>query len=69
MTNLGIENFCIFTTQMNTASRMESTGLKGCIQLSQQTTDILIEAGKGYWVTPREDKVEAKGKGEMQTYW
>ncbi|KAG7337346.1 3'5'-cyclic nucleotide phosphodiesterase [Nitzschia inconspicua] len=48
---------------------MESTGKKGCIQLSQQTTDILLQAGKKHWIVPREDKVEAKGKGEMQTYF
>lgn len=54
---------------MNTASRMESTGKKGFIQLSQQTADILVEAGRSSWIIPREDKVEAKGKGEMQTYF
>jgi 3'5'-cyclic nucleotide phosphodiesterase/Adenylate and Guanylate cyclase catalytic domain len=54
---------------MNTASRMESTGKKGCIQLSQDTADILVDAGKGHWIFAREDKVEAKGKGEMHTYF
>jgi hypothetical protein len=29
----------------------------------------LIAAGKEDWVTLREDKVVAKGKGELQTYW
>jgi hypothetical protein len=29
----------------------------------------LIAAGKEHWVTLREDKVVAKGKGELQTYW
>ena len=54
---------------MNTASRMESTGQRGKIQISQETADLLIAAGKISWITPREDRVVAKGKGEMQTYW
>jgi len=54
---------------MNTASRMESTGLRGKIQVSQETADLLISAGKNEWLTLREEKVVAKGKGEMQTYW
>jgi hypothetical protein len=29
----------------------------------------LIAAGKEHWVTLREDKVVAKGKGKLQTYW
>lgn len=28
-----------------------------------------MNAGKSHWVQAREDKVEAKGKGLMQTYW
>ncbi|MEE4248855.1 MAG: adenylate/guanylate cyclase domain-containing protein, partial [Kangiellaceae bacterium] len=54
---------------MNTASRMESTGMRGKIQVSQETADRLITAGKTNWITPREDKVKAKGKGDMQTFW
>ena len=51
------------------ATRMESTGEKGQVQLSQVTADLLVAAGKGHWTRPREDKVVAKGKGEMQTHW
>jgi hypothetical protein len=54
---------------MNTASRMESTGVPNKIQVSQATADALIAAGKESWVSPREEKVIAKGKGELQTYW
>lgn len=28
-----------------------------------------MAAGKGHWLEPREDKVFAKGKGEMSTFW
>lgn len=61
--------FQLFGDTMNTASRMESNGVKGRIHISQETADELAAKGKGAWVTPREDKVVAKGKGELQTYW
>ncbi|GKY99151.1 hypothetical protein MPSEU_000870600 [Mayamaea pseudoterrestris] len=61
--------FQLFGDTMNTASRTESTGVRGKIQLTQETADILIAVGKGHWVSQREDKVIAKGKGEMTTYW
>lgn len=48
---------------------MESTGREHCIHVSQETAAILTSLGKGYWVHPREDKIHAKGKGELQTYW
>ena len=54
---------------MNTAARMEHTGIRDKIQLSQETADLLIAAGKTNWLSQREDVVHAKGKGEMQTYW
>ena len=48
---------------------MESNGVGGRIHCSQETAEALTEMGKETWVTPREDKVYAKGKGELQTYW
>jgi hypothetical protein len=48
---------------------MESTGVSNKIQLSQETAELLITAGKQHWCTPREDKVSAKGKGLLCTYW
>jgi hypothetical protein len=54
---------------MNTASRMESNSKPGRIQVSQETADLLIAAGREDWVTPRQDKIKAKGKGMLQTYW
>jgi hypothetical protein len=48
---------------------MESNGVRGRIHVSQSTADELTAHGKSDWLTPREDKITAKGKGEMQTYW
>lgn len=61
--------FQLFGDTVNTAARMESTGKKDRIQASQSTADQLIAAGRGRWVKPREETVQAKGKGELQTYW
>eukprot|EP00934_Nitzschia_sp_Nitz4_P003097 Nitzschia sp. Nitz4//scaffold84_size84139//61623//64081//NITZ4_005208-RA/size84139-augustus-gene-0.42-mRNA-1//1//CDS//3329559063//3087//frame0 len=61
--------FQLFGDTVNTASRMESTGIPRKIQVSQTTADALIVAGKESWLTPREEHVFAKGKGEMQTYF
>ena len=30
---------------------------------------MLILAGKGHWLAPREDTINAKGKGVLQTFW
>lgn len=54
---------------MNTTARLESTGARDKIQLSQETADLLLAAGKSHWIRAREEKVNAKGKGELQTYW
>ena len=63
-----LSTHCVSFPQ-NTASRMESTGRKGRIQVSQDTADLIIAGGKALWLTPREDTVVAKGKGEMTTFW
>lgn len=61
--------FQLFGDTMNTASRMESTGIKGKIQISEDTAELLRSSGKGRWLRRRADTIIAKGKGEMQTFW
>jgi Adenylate and Guanylate cyclase catalytic domain len=51
------------------ASRMESTGEVGRIHVSTSTAELLKAAGKGRWVTERDELVQAKGKGSMRTFW
>lgn len=48
---------------------MESTGQPGKIHVSEETAKELVAKGRGNWVTRREDRIVAKGKGELTTYW
>jgi class 3 adenylate cyclase len=61
--------FQLFGDTVNTAARMESNGERNKIHVSQTTADLLVAAGKQHWVTKREELIEAKGKGKMQTFW
>eukprot|EP00934_Nitzschia_sp_Nitz4_P000393 Nitzschia sp. Nitz4//scaffold129_size63868//17137//21252//NITZ4_006196-RA/size63868-processed-gene-0.67-mRNA-1//-1//CDS//3329534896//393//frame0 len=61
--------FQLFGDSMNVCSRVESTGTAGRIQLSHECAQQLIANGKERWLIKREEKVQAKGKGEIQTYW
>jgi hypothetical protein len=61
--------FQLFGDTVNTASRMESTGKSNFVHVSQATANILIHGKKGHWLKSREDTVDVKGKGQMQTYW
>ena len=54
---------------VNTTARIETTGKRECIHLSQNTGKLLISRGKDSWVELRNDKVVAKGKGQLTTYW
>jgi hypothetical protein len=37
--------------------------------LSAETANLLVAAGKGHWLEKRMERVVAKGKGEMETFW
>ena len=49
---------------VNTASRMESQGLPGCIQVTRQTYERL----RGKYLFEERGVIHVKGKGEMPTY-
>jgi 3'5'-cyclic nucleotide phosphodiesterase/Adenylate and Guanylate cyclase catalytic domain len=67
--NSPLLSIIVILSQVNTASRIESTGEPGRIQASKETVDLLVEAGKGHWATKRQDPVSLKGKGKVQTFW
>jgi class 3 adenylate cyclase len=57
--------FQLFGDTVNTAARMESTGIKNMIQVSESTAALINAAGKEHWITKRQDLVEAKGTNEI----
>lgn len=59
----------LFGDTMNTVSRIETSSYPGLIQVSQETAELLMKFGKQGWLKKRQDKVSAKGKGDIQTYW
>ena len=61
--------FQLFGDTVNTASRMESLSKPGRIQVSSSTAELLRAAGYAGWLREREDAVQAKGKGELRTFW
>ena len=69
--HLSWPNSCLFSRSLsvNTASRIETTGARDKIHVSQETANLLTEAGKGHWLREREETVVAKGKGELSTFW
>ena len=61
--------FQLFGDTVNKAAKMESSGQRDKIQVSEETAEILMSSGLKNWLTPREDAVSIMGKGEMKTYW
>lgn len=61
--------FQLFGDTVNVASRMESSGASNHIHISQATADLIISECEELSVRPREQMLEIKGKGKMQTYW
>lgn len=61
--------FELFGDTINTASRMESTGVGGKIQVSAETAELIRYDRKERWLVKRDGMMSAKGKGDLQTYW
>lgn len=64
---IGIKKFIydLWGDAVNVASRMESSGIPGQIQVSQATRDRLHNK----YILEERGEIYVKGKGEMKTYW
>ncbi|KAG2424076.1 hypothetical protein HYH02_015232 [Chlamydomonas schloesseri] len=58
--------FCLFGDTVNTASRMESTGVPGAIHVSDDTHTLLEASEQAAWEPT--GGIEVKGRGRMATY-
>jgi class 3 adenylate cyclase len=63
---IGSRKFCydLWGDTVNTASRMESSGVKGRVQVAQRTHELAA----GRLAFEARGKIQVKGKGEMETY-
>ena len=61
--------FDVFGDTINRAARVEATGEPGRVHVSKETAKLLEKANMSDWLIPRGTMVEAKGLGQLETFW
>lgn len=61
--------FQLFGSEVNKASRIETTGLPGRIHCSSETAELLRQSGKESWLEKRKERIDVLGLGIMESYW
>nr|XP_018671194.2 olfactory guanylyl cyclase GC-D-like [Ciona intestinalis] len=65
---LTMPRYCLFGDTINTASRLETTGIPSRIHISSDTADLLQKSEKKFQLQKR-GTIELKGRGTMTTWW
>lgn len=61
--------FQLFGDSANVARNIMFMGERGRCQVSEETAQAIIAAGKNRWLKKRDESIVVFGHGKMQTYW